>query len=155
MTQANTTTAMAPEARQFDFWIGEWDLAWGENGHGTNSIIPILDGYVIQENFDGRPAIPLQGLSVSTYTPSLGQWQQTWVDNSGTYLDFVGGLEDGRMVLSRTVTVGGKAIRQRMVWFNIAAGSLDWNWERSDDGGQTWQVLWAIRYTRKTVPAPG
>jgi len=26
---------------------------------------------------------------------------------------------------------------------------FDWNWERSDDGGATWQVNWNIHYTRK------
>lgn len=24
--------------------------------------------------------------------------------------------------------------------------SLDWDWERSEDGGQTWQLLWRIHY---------
>jgi hypothetical protein len=36
-----------------------------------------------------------------------------------------------------------------MVWYNIGRDQFDWNWERSDDEGQTWQVLWQIRYTRR------
>ena len=45
----------APEARQFDFWLGEWDLTWGKDGRGKNVITSIYDGCVIQERFDGRP----------------------------------------------------------------------------------------------------
>ena len=31
------------EARQLDFWLGEWDLRWGENGSGVNVITRELD----------------------------------------------------------------------------------------------------------------
>jgi hypothetical protein len=36
-----------------------------------------------------------------------------------------------------------------MVWYDIQENKLEWNWERSDDNGQTWRVLWQIHYTRK------
>jgi hypothetical protein len=137
------------ELRQFDFWLGEWALTWGEAGQGTNRITAVLDNRVIQEQFDGTPAIPLQGLSVSTYNTTLEKWQQTWVDNSGSYLDFVGEFADGKMILSREAMLQGKPIKQRMVWYNIAEQTLDWNWERSDDGGETWQIVWQIHYQRK------
>lgn len=41
---------MNPE-NQFDFWLGEWDVTWGEDGKGTNHIIRIMDDKIIQENF--------------------------------------------------------------------------------------------------------
>jgi hypothetical protein len=150
--------AIAPEARQFDFWIGDWDLTWGEGEQGTNRIRAILDGRVIEEQFDGRPATTLRGLSVSTYTPALGKWQQTWVDNEGSYLDFTGGWEAGppaRMVLTRSAIVQGTPVLQRMVWHHITPGTLDWNWERSADDGATWQTVWAIHYQRKPTANPG
>ena len=143
------STNEASELRQFDFWLGEWDLTWGDDGRGTNVITAVLDQRVIQEQFDGRPATPLQGLSVSTYNMQLGKWQQTWVDNSGSYLDFVGEFAAGKMILSREATLAGETILQRMVWYNIAEQSLDWNWERSTDGGETWQIMWHIHYQRK------
>lgn len=130
---------------QFDFWLGDWDCTWGEDGRGANSITRILDGKVIQEDFR---APDLHGMSVSSYDPERGLWCQTWVDNNGTYLDFTGGFEDGKMILSRDAIVRGEKCRQRMVWYDIEADRFTWNWERSDDGGQTWRVLWQIRYTR-------
>ncbi len=137
------------EARQFDFWLGDWDLSWSDDGHGTNRVTSILGGCVIQEEFDGTPSIPLKGLSLSTYNAATGKWQQTWVDNSGGYLDFIGEFADGKMMLSRETISQEKPIKQRMVFYNITKDGLDWNWERSDDKGKTWQVLWCIHYKRK------
>ncbi len=134
---------------QFDFWLGSWELTWGDSGRGTNEVSVILDSMVILENFDGQPSIRLQGRSVSSYNVPKSQWQQTWVDNQGDYLDFDGGFEDGRMILARdAVNPQGEPIRQRMVWHNIGAESFDWNWEASLDGGKTWQVNWQIHYQR-------
>jgi hypothetical protein len=143
----------APEVRQFDFWVGEWDVTWPDGGKGTNVIERALDDCVVVENFRGA-TIPLRGTSVSTYNQQLGKWQQTWVDNQGGYLDFVGEYKDGRMVLAREAAVHGARVQQRMVWHNITKDSFDWNWERSDDGGKTWKILWPIHYARKSS-SPG
>jgi hypothetical protein len=149
----------ASAKRQFDFWLGEWDLTWpgeqsglpaGQIGHGTNSIKAILDSAVVQENFVDLAPSSLRGMSVSVYNQRLGKWQQTWVDNQGSYLDFVGEFKDDKMIFSRQATTkAGKEIMQRMVWHNIAKDQLDWNWEASEDGGKTWKVNWQIHYTRK------
>lgn len=148
--RAKTATSCSqPETRQFDFWIGEWDLSWGTNGKGTNIIRSTLDGCVVREEFDGTPSIQLRGISVSTFNSSFAKWQQTWVDNQGNYLDFIGEFKDGRMVLQRKATFEGKEILQRMVWYNITKNRLDWNWERSEDGGRSWKVLWQISYKRR------
>ena len=140
-----------PEAAQFDFWVGDWDAAW-EGGDGRNTITKEYDGCVIRENFRANPdstGAALLGMSVSTYSARDKAWKQTWVDNSGSYLDFTGGFADGKMTLSREFTgPKGKTVTQRMVWFNITDDAFDWNWERSIDGGE-FKVLWAIHYTRR------
>lgn len=141
-----------PRANEFDFWLGEWNLEWGDGKTGTNVIEKTLDGCVIVEKFDGSPSIPLRGMSVSSYNAKLGKWQQTWVDNQGGYLDFVGEYQDSRMVLERDATVDGEPVKQRMVWYDIEDDALRWNWERSRDGGETWEVLWELRYSRSSSP---
>ncbi len=139
----------APESSQFDFWVGEWELTWADSGRGQNTITRELDGCVIKESFSSSDASPLVGVSMSVFVPNTGKWHQTWVDNQGSYLDFSGGFENGKMILSRTARPKGKpAFQQRMVWFDIQPNSLKWNWERSDDNGKTWSVVWAIDYTR-------
>ena len=145
-----------PQARQLDFWVGEWDLSTpgqkdGEVVHNSNSIKHALDGCVIEENFVGGPGTPLQGRSFSMFDAPSGKWKQTWVDNQGAYLDFVGEFKDGQMVLARETTgPNGANIQQRMVFKNITASEFDWNWESSKDGGKTWQVIWPIHYKRKS-----
>ena len=134
------------ENHEFDFWLGEWDVTWGEGVHGTNRVESILDGAVIQENFNGDGLI---GISVSVFSREDSRWHQTWVDNSGSYLDFVGEFVDGKMILSRNGIAEGKPIKQRMVWFDISANQVRWNWERSDDDGANWRALWEIQYQRK------
>ncbi len=131
---------------QFDFWLGEWDVTWGEDGKGTNRIERILGGKIIQENF---VTTEFQGISVSAYDLERKLWRQTWVDNNGTYLDFTGTFEGAKMILTRDAIVKGEACRQRMVWYDIRDDEFEWNWERSDDGGKTWRVLWQIHYRRK------
>jgi hypothetical protein len=135
-------------ARQFDFWLGEWDLAWGEDGHATNSVYLDFDGKVLVESFDGRPSTELQGMSISTYDEESGCWRQTWVDNNGMYLTFRGEYRHGQMELRTPRVVDGRRAIARMRWYEIRHDSLSWAWERTFDRGETWEALWQIAYTR-------
>ena len=144
-----------PQHAQFDFWVGEWDATWpgdkpGVQDHGTNSIRRMMGGCVVEEHFSGGDTMPLRGMSVSTFDARSNQWKQTWVDNQGSYLDFVGEFKDRQMILWRhTTSKDGNKLLQRMVFKNIGAKEFDWSWERSVDNGKTWQVVWPIHYTRK------
>jgi hypothetical protein len=133
------------ENHDFDFWLGQWDVYWADK-QGVNRIESILDDAVIQENFDGDGLI---GTSLSVYSKEDHRWHQTWVDNTGSYLDFVGEFVEGKMILSRNGIVEGRTIKQRMVWYDITADAFLWNWERSDDDGITWRELWKIEYKRR------
>ncbi len=42
----------------------------------------------------------------------------------------------------------GREIEKRMVFSEIEADTFDWRWERSTDGGVTWESLWTIDYRR-------
>jgi hypothetical protein len=138
------------EAHQFDFWLGEWDITWGMTGKGKNSVRKILGGCAIEETFDGTETIPLIGRSLTVFSAQFARWNQTWVDNQGSYLMFIGEWDedDQRMVLERDDLIAGKHIKQRMVWHHITPVSLDWSWEKSEDGGITWAAEWEIHYQR-------
>ncbi len=149
LAQSNSSPPpLPPEASQFDFWLGDWDASWSGNARGINRITKRWDTVVVEE-FDGSEATGLLGHSVSVYDANAKQWKQTWVDNQGSYLDFTGGFADGRMTLSRSFEKDGKTIHQRMVWYNITPQVFDWNWEKSTDGGKTWELVWKINYTRR------
>lgn len=137
---------------QFDFWIGEWDLSWGDGenaGTGTNIITKTLGSCVIEENFSSDDDKPFLGRSLSAYQPAEKKWYQTWVDNNGGYLDFVGDFKDGKMILSREAEHNGEKFLQRMVFHDISEESFVWDWEKSTDNGESWELLWQINYKRK------
>jgi hypothetical protein len=155
---APSNPCAANAQRQLDFWVGEWDLTWpgnkaGEVQRGTNSIRRVLDSCVVEENFSGGSDMHLRGMSFSIFDTTAGKWKQTWVDNEGGYLDFVGEFKDRQMILARQVTrPNGSQGLQRMVFKNIGADEFDWSWEGSRDGGKTWQVVWPIHYKRRKQP---
>jgi len=147
--QAPPSGCDSPESRQLDFWLGDWDLTYGDGGKGRNRITKILDGCAILEEFNGAPGVKLNGRSLSMFDKPSGKWKQTWVDDSGAYLDFVGGMEGGRMVLAREAERGGQKFLTRMVFQDVAPDSLTWLWQRSNDRGASWTTLWEIRYRRR------
>ena len=149
-----TKPCSSTEAKQFDFWLGDWNAKWtakdGTEKSGSNHVINLFDGCVIEENFDGESGTGLKGKSFSVYDSHEKTWKQTWVDNYGEYLDFKGSFENDKMTLSRkTLSKEGKPIQQRMVYYNISKNNFDWNWEISKDNGKTWKLKWKIHYTRK------
>jgi hypothetical protein len=142
------------QAKQFDFWLGTWDLEWtdakGVKQTGTNVINKILGGCVIEENFYGGGSPEYLGKSHSLFDAKSGMWKQTWVDSGGEYLDFVGEFKDGKMMLWRAFTSkAGKKLKQRMIFSNIQKDELEWNWESSMDDGKTWKTNWKINYKRR------
>lgn len=152
-------TCPAPEARQLDFWVGEWDLTgrmrtadgWRDTP-ATNHVRAILGGCVIEERFLMAVEGGLEGMSVSVYDPQAGAWRQTWVDNRGGYLVFRGAMADGRMILATqpAVQASGDTVVSRMVFHDITADRFVWDWERSGDGGRTWVLQWALEYRRRS-----
>lgn len=137
-----------PEYRQFDFWLGEWEVKL-PNGKvaGTNSIKSILGGCALQESWQGSGNI--NGHSYNIYDATAKSWHQTWVDNAGSLLDLNGGLQDGKMVLSGdSKDEKGTTVKNRITWTRIDADHVRQLWETSSDG-KTWAVSFDGMYTRK------
>lgn len=144
-------------SHQFDFWLGEWELTWpggqqgipeGEIGYATNHIQKILGDCAIFENFSFESG-NFYGQSYSVYNHQMNTWKQTWIDNNGSYLLFEGMFNNNMELRTQPFKRGEKEFISRMVFTNILSNSFDWNWQRSEDGGQTWQDLWNIHYVRK------
>lgn len=145
------TKADRDPAHDLDFWVGKWSCegelydAAGKvtKTAGRNEITKILGDKVVRESFSMEG---FNGLSVSAYDPAKKVWRQTWVDDSGSYLSFAGGYDNGLVILSMEPTKDGKV--KRMVFHNIKETSFDWKWESSTDSGKTWRLLWLLHYKR-------
>ena len=126
VAHAEPVTQELDAARQFDFWLGEWDCSWSDERaagtSGTNSVYLDLGGCIVVENFDGRPSLDFQGLSFSVYDRKARRWKQTWVDSQGSYLDFAGGFDSGVMELRRWAKTTAQSVF-RTRWENIERDS--------------------------------
>jgi len=150
--QTNDKPCSAPDASQFDFWLGNWKAEWkdseGKTQHARNSIVKNFNDCVIEENFV-TDDYTFMGKSLTVYNLRQKIWQQTWVDNTGAYMDFTGGKDGENMFMQRIVKNNvGKEIIQKMTFTDIKENSFIWNWESSSDNGSTWVLNWQILYKR-------
>lgn len=136
-----------PEHRQFDFWIGEWDVTMGGQTAGTNSIQLILGDCVLLENWAGSKGG--NGKSFNLFNAAKGKWQQTWVDSSGNMLELYGEFKDGVMQLVGENARNGKKTLQRITWKVLDKDRVRQHWEQSQDEGKTWTTAFDGLYTRK------
>ena len=141
-----------PENRQFDFWIGEWDVEVGGRQAGTNSVQLILGDCVIFENWTG--ARGMTGKSFNIYNSARGKWQQTWVDSTGSVLELYGEFKDGamRLVGEQRGPNGGKVIN-KLTFFPLEGARVRQLWESSQDDGKTWSTVFDGLYIRKKSAA--
>jgi hypothetical protein len=139
----------APEYRQFDFWVGTWDV-FNPQGRqvGTNTIEHTLGGCALHEQWTSAGAN--RGFSYNIYDRATRRWHQTWVDNGGTLLIIDGGLVGNAMVLrGTTVNARGANVLNRITWTPVAADSVRQLWETSADDGGTWTVTFDGMYVRR------
>jgi hypothetical protein len=139
----------APEHRQFDFWIGDWEVRTPDGATaGSNRITGVLGGCGLQENWTG--ASGTTGTSLNIYDAARGRWHQTWIDSQGTLLLLDGRLTDGKMILTGTTpSPGGGTMTDRITWEVRSGAGVRQLWEQSTDRGKTWTVAFDGRYTRK------
>jgi hypothetical protein len=135
----------AAEHRQFDFWLGEWEvfLANGTKA-GDSRIESIAGGCALLENWTGSRGF--SGKSLNMYDRADQRWHQSWVDSSGARLDLAGVFADRRMVLSSAAPAGPI---QRIAWSVNDDGSVRQLWESSSDNGKTWTVQFDGKYVRR------
>lgn len=127
----------------FDFWIGTWQVYDSKTGEllGFDDITKAFEGCALRQHWRqlndrfSQPNAPwrYEGGSFTSLGPD-GRWHQTWLDNGGSSLPVVGGLDAaGVMVLESDWlefrTRAGEDVRVR----------YRWHWEpRSDDTIHNW-----------------
>jgi hypothetical protein len=145
------------EHRQFDFWVGEWDVypTGKPNQVATSKIEGLYAGCVVRENwmpFKGSP-----GGSLNMYDAQDKKWRQTWADAAGSWVEFTGGHNGTAMVLTgnwRGAGGPGQDSLTRMTYTKSADGSVRQLGEASTDGGKTWGPSFDFTYKPKAAPKP-
>jgi hypothetical protein len=147
------TACEAAVRRQFDFWLGDWDVRDASGKLvGRNRITRVQGGCALEEQWSGNGGVT--GSSINAYDVDRSRWHQTWVDNTGGLLLLEGGLRDGRMVMSghAALAAGDAPASQRISWQALPDGRVRQLWESSADG-TTWTVVFDGYYTRRPVTA--
>ena len=148
---------MSEQHRQFDFWVGEWDVSDpAGKPAGRSRIESRLGQCVVHEHWFGAGGTV--GESFNIRNADTGQWEQFWVDNGGNRLHLVGGFVDGRMVLEgrhdKPDADSGIVGRERIAWTPNADGSVRQLWETSADDGKRWATSFDGLYRKATTPVP-
>ena len=137
------------EHGQFDFWVGRWDVyPTGTDQLVAHSLIENLyAGCAIRENWMPLAGQGGDGGSLNMYRPAEHRWRQTWTDAGNSLVDFYGGIEGGKMVLTGTRPgPNGDEFLVRMEFSRNPDGSVRQVGTRSADHGATWQPRYDFTY---------
>ncbi|HEY6892639.1 MAG TPA: cupin domain-containing protein, partial [Rhodanobacteraceae bacterium] len=136
-----------PEYRQFDFWVGTWDV-FSPDGKlaGHSRVEPIEGGCGIQENWTGAGGGT--GRSLNTYSPLDRKWHQFWIGAGGVVLNLAGTFDHTTLTMTgRSAAPAGGAVENRLSFTPNPDGTVRQHWETSSDG-KTWTTAFEGRYSR-------
>ncbi|MDP9142083.1 MAG: hypothetical protein M3O62_14995 [Pseudomonadota bacterium] len=135
------------EHRQFDFWLGNWQVRKPDGGiAGINRIESEYGGCVMHERYTtGRG---YRGESLNIYDASRKLWHQTWVDNSGLLLILEGSFNGKSMVLEGQTAGDAQPTKHRITWTPNPDGTVRQLWESTDEKG-SWAVAFDGLYSKR------
>lgn len=153
-----------PESRQFDFWIGEWDILnrnrpgdesrWYDTGMATDRVYPVAGGCGIVEHWRGDAYGEfLVGFSLRSFNPDTRQWDLIllWPSNGQPrFGELRGGFRHARgEFYSRGIGPQGDTTFTRFTFSDITPETVMWQDGASSDGGKTWSSTWIMEFTRR------
>src|SRR4051812_20302862 len=146
---ASMKPCTAPEYRQFDFWVGDWEVhSPGGPVVGTNDVTHEQEGCLVVEHWKSSEGVQT-GSSFNYYDIRDKKWHQLYIDNSGNAGAFpamAGTLQDGKMVL---LTDDKAGTFSRWTWYVVKPGAVRQMGEQTTDGGKHWNTTWDSTYVKK------
>ncbi len=149
-SQENVDDKKIAPQRQFDFWLGEWEVYASDELVGNNIVQLLQNGNVVHENWVSKK-VNFTGTSTSFYNSKIGKWQQIWVDKNGNNLLLKGFFENGKMVLvsDSDSNMGEKESIHKISWVQFPNGDVKQVWESTIDKGKNWSIQFEGIYKRK------
>lgn len=140
------------QARQFDFWVGEWNVyPTGTNTLAGHSLVQMVSGgCALLENWEATNGSST-GKSLNFIDGATGKWKQTWIGNYANGIqEFVNGqYADSAMRFTFTTTdAQGHSLTGRFIFYNLGADKVRQFNETSADGGKTWVTAYDLTYIR-------
>jgi len=134
--------------RQFDFWVGTWDVHNGKGAHvGVNEIVAAEPCYMLEQ---WRGDSKSRGMSLNFVDAGSGKWTQDWVDNSGGRIHISGGWSDGAMRLVGEHTLPNGTKRPfRGTWTPLPDGRVRQHFEEIQNEEAGWANWFDGYYTKR------
>ena len=153
LASVQDTSCSAAQHRQFDFWIGEWNVT-DRRGQliGTSRVERQLNGCAISESWEGTNGT--RGQSTSAWDPGDNTWRQSWRDEAGMVLVIAGGIINGEMVMEgeRRMPDGTQTL-ERITWTPNKDGTVRQVWTSSPNRGMRWTSVFDAIYSRISEPS--
>lgn len=147
-TPVPTPPPLPAESRQFDFWIGEWNVTNpAGKAVGQSRIESVAGQAALLENWTGAGGG--DGKSLNTYNRAKKQWQQFWVGTGGGVLELAGGIVNGNRVLVGEHKTRAGQMTEKITWTPNPDGTVRQHWEQSTDGGKIWTDAFDGLYRKK------
>jgi hypothetical protein len=129
-----------PEYRQFDFWVGQWEVKIFGTGapSGTNIITSELDGCAVFEDYANAGYV---GRSLNTYDAADDQWHQHWIANDALPLLLDGAAQGSAMVMQGFRPTPAGPILDRITWTPLSSERVRQFWDSSSDSGATFPTI--------------
>ena len=141
-----------PQFREFDFWIGDWDVHIASGAFaGSNRIERAQHGCLLIEHW--RSATGGTGSSINYVDKTSGEWVQIWNDAAGSQINIRGGLTPDGMLLTGTIhyVANGSTAPFRGLWTLMEDGRVRQFFEQQSIEDQAWTPWFEGFYTRKSV----
>lgn len=148
LAQPTPPSCDADVYRQFDFWLGTWDVVANGQTVGTNEISSEENGCLIVERWTSAQGGT--GQSYNYYDPGTEKWRQVWVSR-GFVIDYDGGVdEDGAMVLEGELTPRGGSPKQKFRgrWTPLDDGTVQQTFWTYNDDDETWVTWFDANYQK-------
>lgn len=142
-----------PGARDFDFWIGTWEVynnQYPNQRVGTSVIESVSGGCTILENWYAYNS-PNDGKSQNWYDATTGKWTQMWIGSGGGATQFSDGeYKEGAMRFKYSQTSPQGAIQTgNFIFFNLGPDKVRQYQDVTTDGGKTYSPVFDFIYIRK------
>ncbi len=148
MEKAAHPCEFSKEARQFDFWVGRWDVKTQEGAFaGTNTIQRTIGDCALMENWTGAGGGT--GKSINYYNAKTKKWYQTWIDDKGDVTNYVGEFKDNIMAFqAEDIDPTGQKILRKLTFYFVSPDLVRQVGQISKDNGSSWATEYDFNYYR-------
>lgn len=136
LAQSSECNCCSENHDDFDFWEGKWEVTNKDGTFaGKNTIVKMQGGCVLTENWIGAKG-QYTGTSLNFYNDKMGQWEQLWVDNSGSHLKLTGNRIENQMIMKSLPFEhqDGKKYVNKITWTLNKDGTVRQLWEIMNNG---------------------